>query len=314
MSNSKLISYTDLSPHYNKRKGAKEYKGKISVITPHHMAGNLSVETCGQVFHRKDASSNYGIGTDGRIAMYVEEKNRAWTSGSRENDFNAITIEVANDEIGGQWHVSDKALNSLIELCIDICKRNGIEELNYTGDKNGNLTRHNMFQNTACPGPYLQSKFPYIAEQVNKALHPEPEPEPEPKPEWPKEHIVKSGDTLSGIALKYYGNGDRDHYMFIANANNISNPSLIIVGQKLTIPEYKEEPKPEPKPEGLKVGDKVKIIGTGNGNSYGTSNTAYGIGWTRNILRIYEGRAYPYQVGNNSGITGYYKAEALQKK
>ena len=73
-------------------------------------------------------------------------------------------------------------------------------------------------------------------------------------------------------------------------------------------------PAPAPQPTGLNVGDTVKIIGTGNGSSYGTSNTAYGIGWTRQILKIWEGRAYPYQVGNGSGTTGFYKAEALQKK
>jgi hypothetical protein len=81
-----------------------------------------------------------------------------------------VTIEVANDQIGGDWHVSDKALSKLIELCVDICQRNGIEKLNYTGNINGNLTRHNMFVSTSCPGPYLQSKFPYIAEEVNKRL------------------------------------------------------------------------------------------------------------------------------------------------
>ena len=73
-------------------------------------------------------------------------------------------------------------------------------------------------------------------------------------------------------------------------------------------------PTPVPAPTGLKVGDTVKIIGTGNGSSYGTSNTAYGIGWTRQVLRIWDGRAYPYQIGNASGTTGFYKAEALQKK
>lgn len=87
------------------------------------------------------------------------------------------------------------------------------------------------------------------------------------------------------------------------------------------IPKKPEPVKPEPKPEPvkpeptkLKVGDKVKIIGTGNGSSRGTSNTAYGIGWTRQVLRIWDGRAYPYQVGNTSGTTGFYKADALQKK
>ena len=80
------------------------------------------------------------------------------------------------------------------------------------------------------------------------------------------------------------------------------------------IPEPTPEPAPQPEPDKLKVGDSVKIIGTGNGSSYGTSNKAYGIGWTRQILRIWDGRPFPYQVGNGSGTTGFYKAEALQKK
>lgn len=104
--------------------------------------------------------------------MYVEEKNRSWCSSSSNNDHEAITIEVAND--GGaktNWHVSSKAINKLILLCEDICKRNNIKKLIYTGDKNGNLTRHNMFSNTTCPGSYLQSKFPYIVDEVNKLLN-----------------------------------------------------------------------------------------------------------------------------------------------
>lgn len=164
--NSKLVSYTKLSPNYNPRPGA------ITKITIHHMAGNCSIETCGDIFAKKErqASSNYGIGTDGRIGMYVEEKNRAWTSSSRANDNLAITIEVANDGGAPNWHVSDKALAALIDLCVDICKRNGIKKLNYTGDATGNLTKHEYFANTDCPGPYLGGKFPYIAEQVNKRL------------------------------------------------------------------------------------------------------------------------------------------------
>lgn len=137
------------------------------------MAGNLSVETCGNVFApaSRKASSNYGVGTDGRVGMYVEEKNRAWTSSNADNDHQAVTIEVANDEIGGNWHVSDKALEKTIDLCVDICKRNGIKKLNFTGNKNGNLTMHKWFAATNCPGPYLESKFPYIANEVNKRLN-----------------------------------------------------------------------------------------------------------------------------------------------
>ncbi len=171
MSNSKLISYTKISPHKNPREDV------IRKITIHHMAGDLSIERCGEVFQTRQASANYGVGTDGRIALYVEEKDRAWTSSSRWNDHQAVTLEVANDEYGGEWHVSDKAVEATIKLCIDICKRNNIKEINYTGDDDGNLTRHNMFAATLCPGPYLQSKFPYIAEQVNKGLKSGSEPE-----------------------------------------------------------------------------------------------------------------------------------------
>ncbi len=168
MSNSSLVNYTKLSPNYSSRDGAK-----IDKITIHHMAGNLSVETCGGVFARSGAraSANYGVGTDGRVGMYVEEKNRAWTSSSYSNDRRAVTIEVANDKIGGNWHVSDKALAKTIDLCVDICKRNGIKKINYTGDTSGNLTMHCWFAATACPGPYLKSKFSYIAEQINKKLN-----------------------------------------------------------------------------------------------------------------------------------------------
>ncbi len=166
MSNSALVNYTKLSPNYNPR------QGKIKKITIHHMAGNLSVETCGNVFApaSRQASSNYGVDTNGRVGMYVEEHNRAWTSASPDNDHQAITIEVANDGGAPDWHVSDKALAKTIELCVDICKRNGIPKLTYTGDASGNLTRHDMFAQTNCPGPYLGSKFAYIAQEVNKRL------------------------------------------------------------------------------------------------------------------------------------------------
>ena len=140
---------------------------------------------------------------------------------------------------------------------------------------------------------------------------PEPTPTPEPTPapsEWPKTHIVKKGEVLSKIALKYYGNGDYNHYMFIARANNISNPNLIYENQKLTIPKY------ENTSTSLKVGDKVMII-----SSYASSSTSKSaqfstaIGWERTIMNIYEGRNFPYAVGNNSGITGFCKAEGLKK-
>lgn len=176
MSNSALVTYTKISP--NKTSPRNHI---IDCITIHCMAGNLTVETCGNVFAKasRKASSNYGIGTDGRIAMYVEEKDRSWCSSNSANDHRAITIEVAND--GGAetgWHVSDKAMDSLIKLCADICKRNNIKELKWSTNKsdrvnhkNGcNMTVHRDFAAKACPGAYLYEKHGYIAEEVNKLL------------------------------------------------------------------------------------------------------------------------------------------------
>lgn len=172
MSNSPYVKYTKISPHKTSPR-----THKIDKITIHHMAGNLSIETCGNVFQSSRASSNYGVGSDGRVGMYVEEKDRAWTSSNSSNDDRAVTIEVANDGGDPDWHVSDKALEATIELCVDICKRNGIPKLNFTGNKNGNLTMHQYFDATACPGPYLKSKFQYIADEVNSRLSGEEEKE-----------------------------------------------------------------------------------------------------------------------------------------
>lgn len=170
MSYSDLVEYVKLSPNCSKPRNQK-----VNAIVIHHMAGNLSVESCGALFANPDrqASSNYGIGTDGRIACYVEEENRPWTTGSREIDNRAITFEVANCSGSPEWKVSDQALEATIALCTDICRRYGFK-LNYTGDKSGSLQMHKWYQNTNCPGPYLESKFPYIAEEVNRRLGGEP--------------------------------------------------------------------------------------------------------------------------------------------
>ena len=167
MSNSKLVNYTKLSPNYTKMNNKVNKK-----ITIHHMAGNLTVERCGEVFQNKSrkASSNYGIGSDGRVGLYVEESNRAWTSSNRTNDSEAITIEVANNTLDPTWTVSEAAFNKLIDLCVDICIRNNIKKLVWTGDSSGTLTCHYMFVATLCPGPYLKSKMSEIAQLINARL------------------------------------------------------------------------------------------------------------------------------------------------
>lgn len=164
--NSSLVDYKRIT--HNKTVMDNKVNRKITI---HHMAGNLSVETCANVFcGTRKASSNYGIGSDGRVGLYVDEKDRAWTSSSSANDSQAVTIEVANNSGAPNWTVSDKAFNKLIDLCVDICKRNGIKKLIWTGDKNGTLTCHYMFAATACPGPYLKSRMAEIANLVNARL------------------------------------------------------------------------------------------------------------------------------------------------
>lgn len=175
MSNSSLVSYTRISPNKTTPRNHK-----IDTITIHCMAGDLSVESCGNLFAKssRQASSNYGIGSDGRIAMYVEEKDRSWCSSNKSNDHRAITIEVAND--GGAetgWHISDKAYNALIALLVDICKRNDIEKLLWKADKSligkvdkQNMTVHRWFAAKACPGDYLYNLHGQIAKEVNEIL------------------------------------------------------------------------------------------------------------------------------------------------
>lgn len=175
MSNSSLISATILSNNRTVRNHV------IDTITIHHAAAaKVSAEAIGREFQKesRQASSNYGIGYDGEIALYVPEDYRAWTSGSRSNDQRAVTIEVANSTGSPTWQISEKSMNSLIALCADICKRNNIKQLLWKGDKTligkpelQNMTVHRWFAQTSCPGDYLYSKMGYIADEVNKILN-----------------------------------------------------------------------------------------------------------------------------------------------
>lgn len=169
MSRSSLCSGYVPASTSNYTQGRKGYK--VCKITPHHMAGVLSGEQCARIFQRgnRGASANYCIGNDGDIVCSVEEENRAWTSSNRANDCQAITIEVSNSSVGGDYPISEKAWNSLVNLCVDICKRYNFK-LVYDGTPNGSLTRHNMFANTNCPGKYLQSRFQELADTVNSKL------------------------------------------------------------------------------------------------------------------------------------------------
>lgn len=167
MSNSSLVSYTQISPNRNSPRNQP-----ISKITIHHMAGDTTLQSFGASVAKtsRAMSANYAIDSDGNIGLFCPESDRSWCSSSAWNDNRAVTIEVANDGGGPDWHVSDAAINALIKLCVDICQRNGMTKLEYTGTPDGSLTTHRMFTATLCPGPYLLSKIPDIAQQVTAQL------------------------------------------------------------------------------------------------------------------------------------------------
>lgn len=174
MSNSPLVSYTKISPN---RTSPRNHK--IDTVTIHCVVGQCSVETLGNIFAptSRQASCNYGIGADGRIGMYCEEKDRSWCSSNAANDNRAITIEVASDT-KHPYAVNAKAYAALIDLLVDICKRNGIPRLVWStskadrvNHKNGcNMTVHRDYANKSCPGEYLYSRHAQIASEVNKRI------------------------------------------------------------------------------------------------------------------------------------------------
>lgn len=175
--NSSLVSYTKLSPNHS---GQRTHS--IDRITPHCVVGQCSVETLGNIFlpTSRQASCNYGIGVDGRVGMYVEEKNRSWCSSSSVNDQRAITIECASDTTE-PYAFKDVVYQKLITLCVDICKRNGKKKLLWLGDKDKTLsyepksdemvlTVHRWFANKSCPGNWMYARMGDLAEKVTAQL------------------------------------------------------------------------------------------------------------------------------------------------
>ena len=176
--NSPLVSYVALSPNKTTIR-----THAIDTITIHCTAGQMSVESLGTHFANKAvmASSNYGIGKDGRIAMFVPESSRSWCSSNPENDHRAITIEVSSDD-KSPYAVYSEAYDSLITLVADVCRRNGITQLRWKHDKSlvgktdaegkllQNLTLHKWVANKACPREFLEGHMSEIAEKVNALL------------------------------------------------------------------------------------------------------------------------------------------------
>lgn len=177
MSNSKLVDCTVKSPNHS---GKRTHK--IDRITPHCVVGQLYAESIGYCLNKPSvrASANYGIGTDGRVCLIVDECNRSWCSSSADNDQRAVTIECASD-LKHPYAMNKKVYNKLVDLCVDICKRNGIKTLLFLGNKEKSLaykpksgeavlTAHKWFANKACPGEWLYSRYDDLAKEVTKKL------------------------------------------------------------------------------------------------------------------------------------------------
>lgn len=173
---SSLVSYVFWVKNYTHMENKK-----ITKVTIHHQAGAASPEKLAQMFNgARQASSNYGISNDGVISQMVKESDRAWTSGSSWNDGQAVTIEVANSGGAPDWPISPAAYNALINLCADICKRNGIIPSYKEGDINQSFTLHCYYQATACPGPTIKRLMPQIIRDVTAKMGTLPVPTPTP--------------------------------------------------------------------------------------------------------------------------------------
>ena len=177
MSNSKLVSYTKLSPNYS---GKRTHA--IDRITPHAVVGQLSVERICDCFKdsSRQASCNYCIGSDGRIGLCVDEQNRSWCSSSRDNDQLAVTIECASD-LTEPYAMKPEVYAALVELCADICRRNGKKRLVWIANRDKALgyevkeeemflTVHRWFANKSCPGNWLFERMGRLAYEVNGKL------------------------------------------------------------------------------------------------------------------------------------------------
>lgn len=298
MSNSPLVDYTRISPNKNSPRNHK-----IDTITIHCVVGQCTVETLGNIFAptSRQASSNYGVGTDGKIGMYVEEKDRSWCSSNAANDNRAVTIEVASDT-KHPYAVNDRAFAALLDLVTDICKRNGIKKLVWStkkadrvNHKNGcNMTVHRDYANKSCPGDYLYNRHGEIAAEVNRRLGVADTAPDAGAAQGVTVYTVKKGDTLSQIAAKYVTT-----YQAIAAYNGIKNPNAIRVGQKIKIPASTA-------PAALKKGDRVKVLNavTYDGKPFRTYYDTY------DVIQVSGARVV---IGVGATVTAAVNAANLRK-
>lgn len=280
MSNSSLVSYTKLSPNHSGQRTKP-----IDRITPHCVVGQLSAESICACFPAgRDASCNYGIGTDGRIALCVEEKNRSWCSSSNANDQRAVTIECASDK-SEPYAMNSKVYASLVNLCVDICKRNGKSKLLWLGDKTKTLnyspksdemvlTVHRWFANKSCPGNWLYARMGNLAAEVTEKLGGTSTTTPS----------TPAKDTLYRVRKTWADSKSQiGAYKVLANAKKQvdKNPGYSVFDEsgKVVYSGKTSTPAQTFKPYLVKVTTSVLNIRKGAGTNYGTNGAIrdYGV-------------------------------------
>ncbi len=306
--NSSLVSYTKISPNKSSPRNHA-----IDTITIHCVVGQCSVETLGNIFAptSRKASSNYGVGTDGRIGMYVEEKDRSWCTSSSSNDNRAITIEVASDTTE-PYAVNAKAYAAMLDLVTDICKRNGIKKLVWSNNKNErvnhlngcNMTVHRDYANKSCPGTYLYERHAAIAAEVNKRLgvvDVNPPVENTTTPSTPSSSSIKAGDTVKIASGATYYNG-KSIPSWVQKKNWIVNS---IGGDRAVIDKSEDGKNAIMSPINVKFLSVVSSSASTNGGGTNVSNVPYLVKVTTSALNIRK------QPTTNSAITGTIKDKGV---
>lgn len=336
--NSPLVSYTKISPNRTKNRNHA-----IDTITIHCVVGQCSVQTLGNIFAptSREASSNYGVGYDGKIGMYVEEKDRSWCSSSSVNDNRAVTIEVASDT-SEPYAVNQKAYASLLNLVTDICKRNGIKKLIWSKNKNErvnhlngcNMTVHRDYANKSCPGTYLYNKHGEIAAEVNKRLGANAT-----TPQAPSANLkFKAGDIVQFAGGKHYKSVDASSGSTVKaskakitqvasgkhpyHCRAVNEAGAFVSGvygwvDENTLTAISNVSKPATGSTGLKIGDQVMFTGCLHYTSSYKTATAHACkAGLAKITKISAKNPHPYHLqavaGKGSTVYGWVGAKDIQ--
>lgn len=277
MSNSSLVNVK--VPAYNGNYTVGRSGRKIELIAIHHMAGILSAKQCGAIFQKagRKGSSNYGIGKDGDIALYVDESDTSWCNSNWDSNCKSVTIETSNCEVGGNWKVSDTVLNKLIELVADIAKRNNLGTI----VKGKNLVWHSMYTATSCPGPYLLSKLDYICEKANEINN----------------TIANTTNYLPNLS-NYKGSSIVDALNSIGYDSSFANRKIL--ANKLGISNYTGTAEQNLKMISLLKGNTSNVTYLKNSNYKGTS-----IVEALNQIKIDSSYNYRAKLAEKNGISNY---------